>query len=135
YKRQAQACADLNANCRPHESRPSKVPNLEGHPSKVPNPEGRPSKLPNLEGHRSKLPTPGRPHQHRAGGSGQDDAAFDELDPLDEDPEELDEDEDDEDELDEDDPESLDDEEEDEEDSDFPAFTVLLVEVLRESVR
>lgn len=67
----------------------------------------------------------------RAGGSGQDEAAFDAPEPLDEDPDELDE----LDELEELDPESLDEEEDDEDDSDFPAFTVLLVEVLRESVR
>ena len=63
----------------------------------------------------------------------QDDAAFDEpelLDPVDEELDELD------DEL-EDDPESPEPEDEDDEpdDSDLPAFTVLLVDVLRESVR
>ena len=67
----------------------------------------------------------------RAGRSPQDEAAFDAPEPLDEDPDELDE----LDEVDEVDPESLDEEEDDEDDSDFPAFTVLLVEVLRESVR
>ncbi|MGW2094527.1 hypothetical protein [Promicromonospora sukumoe] len=70
-------------------------------------------------------------------GAGQDEAAFDEPEPLDDEDDEPDEEEDDE-----DDPESLDDEldDEDEEDdesddSDLPAFTVLLVDVLRESVR
>ncbi|MFJ3405611.1 hypothetical protein [Promicromonospora sp. NPDC090134] len=63
----------------------------------------------------------------------QDAAAFDELEPLDPVDEELDE-------LDdepEDDPESPEPEDEDDEpeDSDLPAFTVLLVDVLRESVR
>lgn len=75
-------------------------------------------------------------------GPDQDEAAFDEPDPLDDEDDEPDDDELDEDELDEDedDPESLDDEPEDDEpepddDSDVPAFTVLLVDVLRESVR
>lgn len=72
----------------------------------------------------------------------QAEAAFDVLDPLDdepdepepEDPEELDDpDEEDED----DDPELSEDEalDEPEEDSDLPGFTVLVVDVLRESVR
>ncbi|WP_020017212.1 hypothetical protein [Promicromonospora sukumoe] len=83
------------------------------------------------------MPSPGGAPQQTAdpagltGGSGQDEAAFDEPDPLDDDPEELELEELEE--LDEDDPESLEDDEDD--DSDFPAFTVLLVEVLRESVR
>jgi hypothetical protein len=61
----------------------------------------------------------------------QAEAAFDVLDPLDDEPEDPDEeDEDDDPELSED--EALD---EPEEDSDLPGFTVLLVDVLRESVR
>ena len=69
-------------------------------------------------------------------------AAFDELDPLEEleELEELDDDpEDDEPESPEDDPPEDDppeeDDDESDEDSDLPGFTVLLVDVLRESVR
>jgi hypothetical protein len=70
----------------------------------------------------------------------QAEAAFDVLDPLDDEPEDPDEPEelDDPDEEDEDDdPELSEDEalDEPEEDSDLPGFTVLLVDVLRESVR
>jgi hypothetical protein len=81
----------------------------------------------------------------RVGAPGQEiqaEAAFDGVEPLDEELEELEEldEEDDEESLeDEDEPpeESEDPEEEDEsdEDSDLPGFTVLLVDVLRESVR
>lgn len=74
----------------------------------------------------------------RPQGTDQAEAAFAVLDPLDDEPEEPDEDEpeDDEPELSED--ELLDEPDEDdesEEDSDLPGFTVLDVEVLRESVR
>ncbi|MFD2027884.1 hypothetical protein [Promicromonospora aerolata] len=71
---------------------------------------------------------------------GQAEAAFDVLDPLDdppdEDPDELDEP-DDEPELSEDEPlDELDEpDDESDEDSPLPDFTVLFVEVLRESVR
>ena len=70
----------------------------------------------------------------------QAEAAFDVLDPLDDEPEDPDDPEelDDPDEEDEDDdPELSEDEEPDEpeEDSDLPGFTVLVVDVLRESVR
>ena len=64
----------------------------------------------------------------------QAEAAFDVLDPLDDEPEEPEElDDSDED----DDPELSEDEvlDEPEEDSDLPGFTVLVVDVLRESVR
>ncbi|MFD7310641.1 hypothetical protein [Promicromonospora sp. NPDC059942] len=73
----------------------------------------------------------------RRPGSPQDEAAFDELEPLDPVDEELDElDDEPEDDPEEPDPESEDeDDEPDEDDSDLPAFTVLLVDVLRESVR
>jgi hypothetical protein len=96
--RSAQACADLDANCRTREGAPADC--------------------------RARR------------GSGQDEAAFDEPVPLDEELEELEVlDEDDPESLDEDDDEEEDDEDSEEEDSDFPAFTVLLVDVLRESVR
>ncbi|MFD6142353.1 hypothetical protein, partial [Promicromonospora sp. NPDC060271] len=68
----------------------------------------------------------------------QAEAAFDVLDPLDDDPEVADEPEEPDDPDDEDDdPELSADEalDEPEEDSDLPGFTVLVVDVLRESVR
>lgn len=84
----------------------------------------------------SNCRTPGLPTAAPPPGSPQDEAAFDELEPLDPVDEELDELDDElEDDPEEPEPEPESEDDEPDDDSDLPAFTVLLVDVLRESVR